>query len=176
MAKAKRETRPYPDNLLCDIRFGEITITGKMSENFTERFEEIVLSVAGKERFNCVRSCYCDCMTYRETGELYNITPSRVRNLIDTTLRRLRHPRIVRNIRDILQQEFDENPELRIIKKQKTVPPVVAEEIRAMKTDSSYSEFVEMQKLKECLESLSPSERCHAMADFMKLLEEKYHV
>lgn len=92
-----------------------------MSGKFTERFEEILISSVGTERFVCLRHRYLNDLTYRKIGELCNcISGSRVRNLIDTANRRLKHPRILRSIRGILRQELAENQELKVPEKLRT--------------------------------------------------------
>lgn len=175
MAK-KEEVRPYPNNLLFDIFRGHEEVVGELSEDFTKKLEKIVRDVSSNEKFQCVLFRYRNNMTLKQVGEVCNgITAGRVRNLIDTTMRRLVHPRISRSIRELLREEFNKNPELKIIKIPETESPV-AEKADDTKSDEFHFEMVEMRKFRMHLDRLPLEERCHALEDFMRVLEEKYHV
>ena len=176
MKKAKKEEKIfYPNNLIEEILHQKIT--GQMSAKFTESFEKIVLSAVGKERFSCMRYRCRDGLTYREAGELCgNIPASRVRNLIETAMRRLAHPRIRRSIREILRQELAENQELKVSEKPETVSDT-AEENHSSVFQSSYdycSERKSITELEKYLDCLSLSERSHAVDDLMDFLKKKY--
>lgn len=176
MKKAKKEeTVFYPNNLIEELLHQKIT--GQMSAEFTECFEKIVLSAAGKERFNCVRCRYHDGLTYREAGELCgNIPASRVKNLNETARRRLRHPKFMRSIREILRQELAENQELKVSEKPESVSDT-AEENHSSVFQSSYdycSERKSITELEKYLYRLPLSERSHAVDDLMDFLKKKY--
>ncbi|MDE5558604.1 MAG: hypothetical protein K2J32_13140 [Ruminococcus sp.] len=174
MKKAKKEEL-YPNNLIEEILHQKIT--GQMSAEFTERFEKIVLSAVGKERFSCIRCRYHDGLTYREAGELCgNIPASRVRNLIETAMRRLAHPRIRRSIREILRQELAENPELEVSEKPESVSDTSGENHSSV-FQSSYdycSERKSITELEKYLDCLSLSECSQAVSDLMGFLQQKY--
>lgn len=169
MKKAKKEEL-YPNNLIEELLNQKII--GQMSAEFTERFEKIVLSAAGKERFNCVRCRYRDGLTYREAGELCgNIPASRVQNLNETARRRLRHPKFMRSIREILRQELAENQELKVSDKPETVSDTAEENHGSYDYCSERKSIMELEKY---LYRLSLSERSHAVDDLMDFLKKKY--
>lgn len=87
------ETKPkdleYPQNLLYDIFDEEINLP----DDYTETVEYVLSTKLSARQKSMVKSRYQEKYTYQETGEWYGLTRERIRQIVEKSVRRLRHPK-----------------------------------------------------------------------------------